>query len=918
MATKKLVLIDGSHLAYRSYFALIRNPLINSKGENTSAVYAFVRSLYKILDEIKPDYVAVIFDSSEPTFRHKQFEAYKATREKMPDGLSEQLPRIRSFIEAMRIPILEIPGYEADDVMATLAQKAAEQQIETYLVTGDKDFFQLLSPLIKVYRLRRSGEEAEIVDPQWLQQNWKINPQQVPDFLGLTGDSIDNIPGVPGIGEKTAKELIQKFGTLEAAIACANEVSSAKIRNALNQYKEQAELSKRLVTLDSNVPVVIELESLRRQQENSEALLALFKDLEFNSLIARYVQSSGAKECLRQNYHTILTKGELLKLIEELKTHGSFVIDTETSGVDPLRAEIVGFSFAYQEGVAFYVPVCHNEKDENSSEKLGPLFAKSQKSVPTQGLPVKQVINLLKPIMENEKLHKCGQNIKYDMVVLSRYGVELLGVDFDTMVASYLLNPSDRRHNLDRLTLEYLNHKKVTTEELIGKGKKQISIQEVPLEQISFYACEDADMTLRLRHVLETKLQEFELYDLFKQVEIPLISVLMEMERNGVAIDVPLLQNLSRQLGEQLQRLEEEIFKFSGERFNINSPQQLGKILFERLKLPRARRTKTGYSTDVNVLEELAKIHPLPRYLLEYRQLMKLKSTYVDTLPKLINPHTGRLHTSYNQTVTATGRLSSSDPNLQNIPIRTDWGREIRRAFTVGSPDHLILDADYSQIELRIMAHLSRDARLRKTFQKGEDVHTITAAEVFGVKPEEVTPELRRRAKEINFGIMYGMGPFGLASRLEISVEEAEEFIRNYFIKYPDVNDFIIRTIAEAKEKGYVTTLLNRRRYLPEINSENRRMREFAERTAINTPIQGTAADLIKVAMIRIWRQFKNRRLSAKMIMQVHDELVFEVPKAEVEEVKQVVRQEMENAIQLQVPVKVDIGVGANWLEAHA
>ncbi|MDZ7260846.1 MAG: DNA polymerase I, partial [candidate division KSB1 bacterium] len=576
---------------------------------------------------------------------------------------------------------------------------------------------------------------------------------------------------------------------------------------------------------------------------------------------------------------------------------------------DPMQAQIVGLSFSWNPGEAYFIPTTQSTKPRNKS-----LFTED---VSQQPLDINLVLRKLKPVLEDDRLHKCGQNIKYDMMVLKRHGVSLRGLDFDTMIASYLLNPSGRQHNLDSLSLEYLNYKKIPTSELIGSGKKQISMAEVPLEKVAHYACEDADITQRLRNVLEPRLKETGLLPLFQEVELPLISVLMEMEMNGVSLDVEFLHQMSLQLEKDLQKLEEEIYQLAGQKFNINSPKQLSEILFQRLKLPVLRRTKTGLSTDVSVLEELAKKHPLPRQLLEYRQLMKLKSTYVDALPKLINPETGRVHTSFNQTVTATGRLSSSDPNLQNIPIRTEVGAQIRRAFVPQDEDHVILDADYSQIELRIMAHLSKDSTLMESFQRGEDVHLRTAALIFNVPPEQVTADQRRQAKTVNFGIMYGMGAYGLAQRLEITPEEGQDFITDYFIKYPGVNDFIIKTISEARKRGYVTTLLNRRRYLPEILSDNRRMREFAERTAINTPIQGTAADLIKVAMINISRRLKERGLKTKMILQVHDELVFEVPKEELEQVRQLVKQEMEGAIQLDVPIKVDIGVGANWLEAH-
>lgn len=883
----RLFLIDGSALAYRAYFAFINNPLINSKGENTSAVFAFTNSLLKILDEEKPHYMAVIFDTPEPTFRHKAFADYKATRQKMPPDMADQLPRIKEVIQAMNIPILEVPGFEADDVMGTLAKKAEKEGLETYLVTSDKDFLQLASPLTRIYNPKRAGQEVEILDVEGVKQKLGVPPERVVDVLGLMGDKSDNVPGVPGIGQKTAAKLVNQFGSLEAVVENADNIRQENLRKGLKENAQQALLSKELVIIKTDAPIEIDLHQLKLGQMNRGRLLELFKDLEFNSLLDRIAPEEEETEV---EYYTVKTQDQLEDLLLKLRQSGGFVLDIQTSDSSPLRAEILGFSFSCKSKQAYYLPAENQDK----------------------------VLNRLKPILEDESIKKYGQNIKHDMLVLSRYGIELKGVNFDTMVAAYLLNPSGRQHSLDTLSVEHLNYKKTSLSELIGKGKGQKHLKEVPLEQLSRYACEEADLTFRLKEVLDPKLREAELYNLFQRVEMPLVEVLMEMERKGISLDMEMLRRMSQKLEEELNKLMEKIYQLAGEEFNINSPQQLGRILFEKLKLPKAKRTKTGYSTDVSVLEELAKVHPLPKELLEYRQLSKLKSTYIDALPKLVNPLTGRVHTSFNQTITATGRLSSSDPNLQNIPIRTEIGREIRRAFVPEDPStQVILDADYSQIELRIMAHLSGDETLRRSFLNDEDIHRATASVVFEVPLDQVTPELRRRAKEINFGIMYGMGAYGLAMRLDITPEEAQKFINNYFIKYPKVNDFIIRTITEARRNGYVTTLLNRRRYLPEILSENRRKREFAERTAINTPIQGSAADLIKVAMINIFRRLKERGLRTKMILQVHDELIFEVPKDELEDVKSLVKSEMEGAIKLDVPIKVDIGVGPNWLEAH-
>ncbi len=901
---QKLFLIDGSALAYRSYFAFIQNPLVNSRGENTSAVYGFVRTLYKILDEEKPDYLGVVFDTAEPTFRHKAYAEYKATREKMPDEMSDQLPMLRQVIEAMGIPIIEVPGYEADDVLATLALKARDRGLKVFLVTSDKDLMQLVADDIKVYNLRRRIDEAEVLGPEEVKHKIGVPPQQIRDFLALVGDSSDNIPGVPKVGKKTAQTLLQEYGDLEAIFDHIEEMKANAVRESLKENIDQARVSQRLVTLHFDAPVELNLEKLKRKEPDSARLIELFTRLEFASLLDRV---AGETKIDASRYHTVTDAAALDTLLQKLRAAGRFTFDLETTSQNPMRAEIVGFSFCCEEGEAYYLPV--------APAKAGEPYLELMLQTPDGGR-----INLrqtLVPLLENAELGKNGQNAKYDILVLLQYGVEVRGLEFDTMLASYLLNPTGRQHNLDLLALEHLNIKKIPTSDLIGKGKKQISMRDVPVKLVARYACEDADVTERLRRLFEPRLKEAGLWDLFQQVEIPLVHVLVRMENHGVALDVDYLQTMSAELEARLAELQKIIYEMAGEEFNINSTQQLAKILFEKLNLPVVRRTKTGYSTDAAVLEKLAQEHELPRKLLEYRELSKLKSTYVDALPRLINPRTGRVHTSYNQTVAATGRLSSSDPNLQNIPIRTEIGRRIRRAFVPGRPGWKILDADYSQIELRIMAHLSKDPNLLAAFAADEDVHRATAANVFGVKPEEVTPELRRRAKEINFGIMYGMGAYGLAQRLEISPEEAQAIIQEYFVKYPGVNDFIIRTLDTARKTGYVTTLLQRRRYLPEILSENRRAREFAERTAINTPIQGTAADLIKVAMIRIDRRLADEGLQSKMIMQVHDELVFEAPEEELPHLRELVVTEMTHALQLDVPIRVDVGIGDNWLEAH-
>ncbi|MBD3288945.1 DNA polymerase I [candidate division KSB1 bacterium] len=905
MSKKRLFLIDGSALAYRAFFAFQRQPLINSKGENTGATFGFYRSLQKIIDDENPDYIATVFDTPEPTFRHELYPDYKATREKMPDEMSEQLPRIKQMLRVMNIELIEISGFEADDVIGTLAAQAEKNNLEVWLVTGDKDFMQLVSENIKIYNPKRASEDPELLDVQGVVKKVGLAPVKIIDYMALTGDSSDNIPGVRGVGPKSALELMRQFSTLEEILANTDKIDRKSLRRKIDENRENASLSKKLVTIDTNVKLDIAFENLKKKDPDKDTAIRFFKELEFTSVLEQFMGDAGNEKV---DYQIIDTETGLEQFINRLKESGGFTLDLETTSRDPMMAQIVGLSFSWEKAKAFYVPV-----SIQINEPGGDLFDQQK----TEGIPVDSVINKLKTILEDESIKKCGQNIKYDMLVLANYGCSVEGVDFDTMVASYLINPSLRQHNLDALSLEYLNYQKIATSELLGTGKNQKSMAEVPVKKVAQYACEDADMTQRLRQLLEKKLNDYNLLNLFETVELPLIYVLMEIERNGVSLDVPFLKKMSGELRERLDKLEEQIYEVAGEPFNINSPRQLADVLFNKLKLPVIRRTKTGISTDVNVLEELAKVHILPQDLLEFRQLAKLKSTYVDALPKLVNTATGRVHTSYNQTVAATGRLSSSDPNLQNIPIRTEIGRKIRRAFIPKNDDYILLDADYSQIELRIMAHISQDETLRNSFRNDEDVHRKTAALIFKLAPDKVTDELRRRAKEVNFGIMYGMGAYGLASRLDIAQEEAESFIMDYFAGYPEVKAYIDRTIAEARENGYVTTLMKRRRYLPEINNRNRRVREFAERTAINTPIQGSAADLIKIAMIRISDKIKKMKLDAKMILQVHDELLFEVVKDQVEEMEQMVRHEMENAIELSVPVKVDVGIGSNWLEAH-
>ena len=939
---ERLFLLDGMALAYRAYFAFIQRPLINSKGMNTSAIYGFTTTLMRILEDEKPDHIAVVFDTKEPTFRHQMFKDYKATREKMPEDMASQLGLLKDVVRAFNVPVVEQPGFEADDVIGTLAKRAEKENVVTYMVTGDKDFMQLITPYIKMLRPGKGGENPEVVDENGVLTKFGVKPEQVTDVLALIGDKSDNVPGVPGIGEKTAIPLIQTYGSLEKLYDHVAEIPQKGLREKLSTHKDLAFLSKQLVTIHTDVPVKINFHELKANSPDVSALIKYFGELEFRSLVNKFSNLAQASiesaithvtvpspavhltdiNSDRHEYRCITTVKDLNELCNALERAERIVVDTETTSRDALRAALVGIAFAMKEREAFYIPV----QAEGAGENLaGDLFGSANRNtrpsnVTVAALPLATVLAKIKPILESRSIKKIGQNIKYDMLLMKMLGVEMEGIEFDTMVASYILR-ADGQHNLDALAMEYLKYKMISFEEVVGKGKSQKHITEVPLDVMTNYAAEDADMTLRIyAHQLQ-RLKELEQLKLCEEVEFPLIPVLARMEAAGVSLDVRYLADMSKDLERQLDNLIRDIYTDAGGQFNINSTQQLGEVLFNRLKLPTVRKTKTGFSTDVNVLEALRGQHPIIEKMLDYRQLTKLKSTYVDALPSLINPRTGRLHTSFNQTVALTGRLSSADPNLQNIPIRTELGRAIRKAFIPADKNSLILSADYSQIELRIMAHVSGDEGLVEAFRNKEDIHASTSAKVFGVAPGEVTREMRRKAKEVNFGIMYGIGPFGLATRLEISQTEAKEIIQRYFERFPKVKQYINDTLDSARRKGYVSTLLGRRRYLPDITSRNFTVRSNAERQAINMPIQGTAADMIKLAMIGIDAALRDsgRRSphNSKMLLQVHDELVFEVPEGEVEQMKALVPEKMRNALTLNVPVEVDVGVGSNWLEAH-
>jgi DNA polymerase-1 len=885
----KVYLIDGSSYIYRAFFAIAH--LSNSKGFPTNAIYVFTNMLLKILREKGAEYAAIAFDAPGPTFRHEAFGEYKANRPSMPEDLRVQIPHIKEIVSALRLTVLEKEGYEADDLIATLARKLEREGMETVIVSGDKDLMQLVSSRVSMYDPMK---DKTFQVPE-VKERFGVSPDKVVEVMGLMGDTSDNIPGVPGIGPKIAGQLIEEFGSIEELLKKVDRVKNARVRASLDRHAEQARLSRELATLDSDAPLDWALDNLKIGEPDRKKLQEIFKEMEFSKLLKDFSLRPDHRE---DDYRLITEREEFEALVCNLRKAGTFALDLESTSIEPMRAEIVGLSFSFQPHQAFYLPVAH-----------------TYPGAPGQ-LPREGVLRTLRPLLEDPGLKKYGQNIKYDYILLANSDVRLQGIAGDNMIASYLLNPSKHRHSLEELSREYLDRQVITYSDVAGSGAKAIPFSQVSVEKACRYSGEDADLTLQLAQLLMPKIEAEGFADLFHQVELPLIEVLAAMEMNGVRLDLPLLEVMSREFEGKMDKISEEIFDLAGESFNINSPQQLGKILFERLKLPGGKRTKTGYSTDVEVLNELSRDFPLPAKVLEYRSLSKLKSTYVDALPQLVNPKTGRIHTSFNQSVTATGRLSSSDPNLQNIPIRSPEGRRIREAF-IPEKGRSILSADYSQIELRILAHLSGDSLLVETFQEDRDVHAATAAEIFHVSPDRVNPEMRRLAKVINFGIIYGMSAFGLAKELGIQPAVAQAYIANYFQKYHGVRDYIDRSLEAAREMGYVTTLMNRRRYLPDIKSQNRSVRQFAERIGINAPIQGTAADLIKAAMIRIHRRLMQEGRETKLTLQIHDELVFEVPEGELEEVRALVKEEMEGVMKLSVPLKVDIGVGKNWAEAH-
>ncbi|MBW6512317.1 MAG: DNA polymerase I [Desulfuromonadaceae bacterium] len=886
---QRLYLIDGSSYIYRAFYAI--RHLSNSRGEPTNAVYGFTNMLLKVVRDEKPDLLAVVFDARGPTFRKEIYPAYKANRAATPDDLIPQLPLIREVVRGFNIPALEREGFEADDIIATLAKKFAADGFDVMIVTGDKDLMQVVTDKIRLLDTMKDKISglAEVAE------RFGGSPDKVVEVQALAGDSSDNVPGVPGIGEKTAVKLIQQFGSVENLLANLDQLKG-KQRENLENFSAQALLSKRLVKLVDDVDLPYNAADFTLSAPDREALTTLFKKCEFHKLLAEF--SAEERAGSEGRYRGVLDETELDHLLEILGAATEICFDTETTGLDPLRAELVGISFAVKPGEAWYIPLGHRY--------LG---------VPQQ-LDRMLVLERLRPLLENPAVPKLGQNIKFDALVLARAGIELRGIAFDTMLASYVARPAATSHGMDAMASELLGVKTIAYTEVVGKGKHQCGFDEVDIEKAIPYAAEDADITLRLAEKLRPLVRETQQEKLLTEIELPLVVVLIDMERTGVRIDPDFLGTLSAQMQKKLALLEGEIHTLAGAVFNIGSPKQLGEILFDKLQLVKGKKTKTGWSTDVEVLSKLAEDHEIAARILDYRSLAKLKGTYTDALPKLIHPDSGRIHTSFNQAVTATGRLSSSDPNLQNIPIRTEEGRRIREAF-IPAAGNLLLAADYSQVELRILAHFADEPVLKESFAKGEDIHTRTASEIFNVFPDMVNAEQRRRAKTINFGVIYGMSAFGLAKSLHIGRREAQEFIDLYFARYARIKDFMAACLIEAREHAYVTTLYGRRCAVPEIHSSNPNVRSYAERNAVNYPIQGTAADIIKIAMVRIHARLARQRLRTKMVLQVHDELVFDVPEGELEIVRDLVREEMEGAAQLSTPLAVDIGVGNNWREAH-
>ncbi|MEX2513313.1 MAG: DNA polymerase I [Cyclobacteriaceae bacterium] len=929
---KKLFLLDAMALIYRAHFAFSKNPRINSKGLNTGVMLGFTNTLLEVLEKEKPTHIAVVFDTHAPTFRHVQYEAYKANRQEQPEDIEVAIPWVKQIVQAFNIPTLELDGFEADDIIGTLAKKAERTSFVVYMMTPDKDFGQLVEDHIYLYKPSFMGNAVDIMGPKEICSIWDIEEvDQVRDILGLMGDAVDNIPGIPGIGAKTAVKMLKQFGSIEELIKNTDQLKGKQKENVEN-FAQQGILSKELATIMQDVPIAFDEKELTYEPPNEEKLKALFAELEFRTLTKRVFGEALQKPKLKvdeqlglftgqeekeseevqlpdpvpetedtlftrvHDYYKVEGEKAIAELVRYLLQQEEISFDTETTSINPNEAELVGISFAYIPGEAYYIPLISSEREA-----------------------ILKVLEILQPIFEAEHIVKIGQNVKYDMLVLKNYGMEVKGGLYDTMLAHYLIEP-EGKHSMDWMSQQYLNYKPVSIESLIGKkGKNQGNMRDVDTDKIVEYAAEDADITLLLKQKLDPIIKENKLEKLLHEVENPLIRVLAEMEFEGVKINIDSLAELSKELESESRELEIKVYEMAGERFNLSSPKQLGEILFNKLQLdPKAKKTKTGqYATGEEVLSRLALEHGIAQAILDYRQMVKLKSTYVDALPTMINPKTGRVHTTYNQFVAATGRLSSINPNLQNIPIRTERGREIRKAFVPRNENHIILAADYSQIELRIMAAFSNDSSMIEAFSKGRDIHATTAAKIFQVPLEEVTSDMRRKAKTANFGIIYGISAFGLSQRLKISRGEAKEIIDAYFKEFPAVKVYMDECIEKARKNEFVETILGRRRYLRDINSRNATMRGFAERNAINAPIQGSAADMIKVAMIRVYEWMKKEKLRSKMILQVHDELVFDAHQDEVELLKKEIPLLMSEAIKIAVPLEVEVGLGKDWLEAH-
>ncbi len=877
-----LYLIDGNSYVYRAFYAI--KGLTNSKGFPTNAIYGFTNMLLKILREKKPDGIVVSFDSPVPTERHRIFEAYKAQRPETPGDLVLQLPHIRKMINAFNIKIFEVPGFEADDLLSTIAKKAADSGADVFIVTSDKDMLQIVDERIKIY----DPVKDRVLDAAYVTEKFGVGPERVAEFMALTGDAVDNIPGIKGIGEKTAKELLIEVKDLEELLTHPEKIKKEKLRSLIAENADVVRLSKRLATIDTSAPIDMDISEFGVKEPNWAAFLSLCREFEFGSLM-KLIPSVKSE----RRYEVILTQEELKALLSSLRS--SFAFDLEATGRDALRDQIIGIAICNEKGKAYYIPFGHSY--ENAPRQL------------VKG----DVLRLFSPIFEDDEIPKVGHNLKYDSELLRREGVDVQGQLYDTMLASYLINPNKTDHSLGDVSFEYLSYRKKTFQEVVGK---KTSFAEVPLEDATPYAAEDAALPFELKELLFERLKLEGLDKLYFDIEMPLIRVLIKMEEAGFKVDVDKLNNMSKELSREIDSIQKRIYFLAGEEFNINSPKQLSRILFHTLGLKPGKRTKTGYSTELSVLEELAETHDLPGEILNYRSLSKLKSTYTDVLPGLISPKTGRIHTSFNQTATATGRLSSSDPNLQNIPIRGEWGRRIRQAF-IAEPGDLILSADYSQIELRILAHLSGDKGLIDAFLSDVDIHTRTASEIFGVASDNVTSEMSRVAKTVNFGIIYGISPYGLSEALSISRDDAKTYIDGYFARHEGVKSYIEKTLKDAADKGYVVTMFGRKRSVPELKSRNATTRALGERLAVNSPIQGAAADIIKIAMTNISNSLRSKKAGGKMILQVHDELVFELSEDVIDMVKETVKGEMESAASLSVPLKVEIGYGRNWAEAH-